>query len=443
MTCELPVVLQLYTQIAPGGMFCLLQRNLGLNKRAGIFTARVVLWMMMLQRLHARGTLAVVVEQLAMGAMDSVLSRCKRVQEHRIAISTGGYCQARQKLPKALVERSVEEILQRLQNHLGEHIAPQQQPVYVLDGSSLQLDYSAELKEAYPPAPNQHGKSHWPILRIVVLHDVETGIAQQPCWGAMFGSQAISEQALGERALDPLPPGAVIIGDRNFGIFAIAQAAHQRGHRVVIRLTAERATRLLGAYISQPGDHAVEWRPSRWDGAGKVKWPPNAAIQGRLIAWRVGRGKSKQWLYLFTTLAIPAAEVVGLYGKRWNVETDLRSLKQTVRLQRVSVRSLDMLEKELWAAILAYNLVRAVMTLAAQQAKLSPRQLSFTYAYNIVQYGLADVLAATTTVQQIDRMEQIIELVGKCKLPNRSRRRSFPRVVWGRGATYPHRQKTK
>ncbi|MBM3774089.1 MAG: hypothetical protein FJW37_02910 [Acidobacteria bacterium] len=167
-------------QIAPGGLFRLLQRSVGLRKRTGIHTARVVLWMMMLQRLHARGTLAVAVEQLAMGRMDGMLSRCKRVREKRIALSTGGYCQARQKLPKALVERSVEEMVQPLRNHLSERLPLQEQPVYVLDGSSLQLDHCAELKNAYPPAPNQRGESHWPILRIVVLHDVETGMDRLP-----------------------------------------------------------------------------------------------------------------------------------------------------------------------------------------------------------------------------------------------------------------------
>jgi len=60
---------------------------------------------------------------------------------------------------------------------------------------------------------------------------------------------------------------------------------------------------------------------------------------GTIDAWRVGRGKSKQWLYLFTTLTMAASDVVELYGKRWIVETDLRSLKQTVRLQRLAVHS--------------------------------------------------------------------------------------------------------
>ena len=227
---ELPVLLNLYARIAPGELFRLLQRNLGLTRRAGIYTPRVVIWMMMGQRLDARGTLAVAVDHLASGELDTLLSRCKRVQENEISVSTGGYCQARQNLPKVLLERSVEEILQRLRNDLGERLPGLERPVYVLDGSSLQLEHCAELRKAYPPAPNQHGESHWPILRVVVVQDVVTGMAQQPCWGAMFGPAAVSEQWLAERALDPLPPGAVVIGDRNFGIFATAYAAHQRGH---------------------------------------------------------------------------------------------------------------------------------------------------------------------------------------------------------------------
>jgi len=440
---DLPVLLNLYTQIAPGELFRLLQRNLGLTKRTGIYTPRVVVWMMIAQRLSARGTLADAVEELALGKLDRLLSRCKRVREHQVSVATGGYCQARGNLPKVLLERSVEEILQRLRNQLSERMPLLEKPVYVLDGSSVQLEHCTELRRAYPPAPNQHGESHWPILRVVVLQDVETAMAQQPCWGAMFGPKAVSEQWLAERALDPLPPGAVIIGDRNFGIFATAYAAHQRGHQVVIRLTADRAKRIVGAPISQPGDYEVEWRASRWDRAGAADRPQEAILRGRLVAARVGRGKSKQWLYLFTTLTSPAQDVVDLYGKRWNVETDLRSLKRTVRLQRLSVQSVDMMEKELLAATLAYNLVRMIMMLAARNAGLHARQLSFTYAYNLVQIGIPDVLAAPTEIQQIQRMERIIGLVGRCKLPNRRKRRSFPRAVWSRGAVYARREKTK
>ena len=382
-------------------------------------------------------------EQLALGQFDPLLSRCKRVRERNIALSTGGYCQARQNLPKMLMDRSVEEILQRLRNHLSERMAGLECPVYVLDGSSLQLDYSAESKRACPPARNRRRPSHWPIIRIVVLHDAETGLAQEPCWGPMYGPRAVSEQVFGQRALDPLPPGAVIIGDRNFGIFTIAHAAHQKGHKVVIRLTSQRAKRLVDAPLNRQGVYQVAWKASPREQA-KHGTLPTDAVPGCLIAWRVGRGKSKQWLYLFTTLTIPPEEVVDLYGKRWHIETDLRSLKQTVRLNRLPVQSVDMMEKQMLAAVLAYNLVRGIMCLAARKTGIHPRQLSFTYAYNIVQDGITSVLAGPTVAEQIERMERIVDLVARCKLPNRRKCRSFPRAVWGRGRAFPsRREKTK
>ena len=440
---ELPVLLSLYVNIAPGELFRLLQRNLGLTKHDGIYTPRVLIWMMMRQQLDGSGSLARAVEQLTLGHLDPLLSRCKRVREHNIAVSTGGYCRARQNLPKILVDRSVEQIIQRLRHHLSERLPLQERPVYVLDGSSVQLDAGTELKQAYPPARNPRRPSHWPVLRIVVLHDVETGLAQQPNWGPMYGPEAASEQALAQRVLDGLPPGATILADRNFGIFAIAHAAHQKGHEVVLRMTSQRAKRLAGGPLQQQGVYAVEWKASPLEQAKHGKRPTDA-ISGRLIVWRVGRGKSQQWLYLFTTGMLPPEQVVALYGKRWQIETDLRSLKQTMRLHRLSVQSVDMMEKMLLAAVLAYNLVRAVMCVAARSAGLHTRQLSFTYAYNIVQDGIASVLAGSTDAEQVKRMERIVQLVARCKLPNRKKRRSFPREVWGQSKPFPSRkEKTK
>jgi len=434
---ELPVLLSLYAEIAPGELFHTLQRNLGVKARDRIYTPRVVLWMMMGQRLDPRGTLASEVEQLVQGKLNPLLSQCKRVQEKDISLATGGYCQARQGLPLALMERSVEQIIQRLREHLIPAAGVGAQRVYVVDGSSLQLDARPALARTYPPAENQHGKAHWPVVRIVVLHDVETGLAERPCWGPMHGPAAVSEQALAHQAMEPLPPGSVILGDRNFGIFSIALGAQQRGHPVVLRLTGVRAKALLsGVSISQEGEYRVEWRASRFDQLRPEIGSAPAVVAGRLIARRVGRGKSKQWLYVFTTLELPADEVLEIYGRRWGVESDLRSLKQTVRLRRLMVQSVDLMQKELLAAVLAYNLVRAIMCLAARSAGIQPRQLSFTYAYNIVTDGLPDVLAAATEAEQIERLERIVYLVGRCRLPNRSKRRSYPRAVWGRGYRY-------
>ena len=435
----------LYRQLAPAELFRRLQREIGWKARAGIYTARLIMWMMMIQRLQPRGTLTSSVAQLVEGRFDPLLNSCKRVQENKIGLSTGGYCQARARLPKLWVSQTMNELIEKLRGRLLESQAELPYRVYLLDGSSLQLEHTHELVEEYPPVINQHGQSHWPMLKIVVLHDLETGLAERPYWGAMNGRKAVSEQALADRAMQHVPGGSVIVGDRNFGIFATAYGAHKAGQKCIVRLTAVRAKSLMGGSIAREGDYSVRWRASRWDGRKKgnpqpAPWPAGASVEGRLIVVRVGRGKKKQWLYLFTTTSLSGEEVARLYGLRWRIETDLRSLKQTVHLSHIQAHSTDILEKELWVAVMAYNLVRAIMFQAAQRAGIEPRQLSFTYACNIVLDSYPEVLAARTRHQQEKKLDQMIDLVARCRLPNRTKRRSYPRAVWGRGYHFPTRR---
>src|SRR5947208_3463691 len=141
----------LYTQLAPAELFRFLQRQMGMRVHNGIYSARLVMWMMMSQRLQTRGTLASSVEQLVQGRFDPLLSQCKRAREKKIGLCTGGYCQARQKLSKLLVSRSVDELIERLRSRLLESGSPLAHRAYLLDGSSLQLEHEPELVRAFPP----------------------------------------------------------------------------------------------------------------------------------------------------------------------------------------------------------------------------------------------------------------------------------------------------
>jgi putative transposase len=411
-----------------------------LKVRRSIYTAQVVIWLMVVQRLQPRGTLATGVEALLAGAADLLLSDSERARQKRISRRTGGYSRARKRLPRLLCKQVVQELVTRLRQILNPSNTP---AAYVLDGSSLELEASAGLRKAYPPAQNQHGRAHWPVLRIVVLHELETGLAEEPQWGPMYGPQAVSEQSLAEKAMDALPPGSIVVGDRNFGVFSIAWAAHQRRLGVVVRLTEPRARKLAGQPISQEGEQRVTWTASRWDGAKAGGIPEGAAIEGRLIAMRVGRGKSKQWLYLFTPLTpleFPQEQVVALYGKRWNIETDLRALKRTVRLYHVAARNESMMEKELLTAVAAYNLVRAVMALAARRHNLSCRQLSFTFVLNVVNASWHRLGAAPDPESYQREVFNLLDAVAQGVHPKRKKPRSFPRAVWHRRHSFPARK---
>ena len=123
------------------------------------------------------------------------------------------------------------------------------------------------------------------------------------------------------------------------------------------------------------------------------------------------------------------------------METDLRSLKRTVGLHQLSSRSLDMVEKELLLAVAAYNLVRAVMCLAARRANLTPRQLSFSFVQTVMDAAMPGLDHAATEEEYQQRMDRMLRYAAQGKLPNRSQARSYPREVWGRGGQFPTRRR--
>jgi hypothetical protein len=432
-------ILDLYQQIITVACAKAMQQQSGSKVRRGIYCTRVVVWMMMLQRLYG-ATLAAAVQMLIEGAAQPLLEPCQRVEQWNVSSRTGGYCRARGRLSKLLCRQMSEQILQQLRQKLGTICGDP--PWYVLDGSSVELEHSPELLRAYPVAENQHGKSHWPVLRILVAHELQTGLAEPPCWGPMYGQAAVSEQELAEKIMGQLPAGARLVADRNFGVFWMAYEAQQRGLGVVLRLTKERAFKLAGA-ISQSGETPVVWKRSRHDGGKRRHFAAEAEVAGRVIATRIGRGQSQEWLYLFTTVDGPWQQVVDLYGRRGEIETDLRYLKRTVNLHHIQARSVEMLEKELLIAMSAYNLVRAVMALAAQQQGIKPRQLSFSGVLNVVLYALPNLMAAATDEQRQAHMQRIVDRANQCRLPTRTTQRSYPREVWRHCQAFPVRPAEK
>ncbi len=147
-------------------------------------------------------------------------------------------------------------------------------------------------------------------------------------------------------------------------------------------------------------------------------------------------------LCLFTTLDLSPHELLDLYRLRWNIETDLRSLKRTVNLHHLHSKAVAMAEKEIVLAVAAYNLVRAILFLAAHRAGLAPRQLSFAGAHAAVMAALPGLDRASSTAEYNQRMDCLLDYVMQARLPHRKRKRSYPRRVWGQGASFPtHRSK--
>ena len=185
--------------------------------------------------------------------------------------------------------------------------------------------------------------------------------------------------------------------------------------------------------------HPVVWQPSRLE-CRKHSLPEGAEVAGRLITTRIGRGKSQQWLCLFTTSSLAAEEVLAVYSKRWSIETDLRSLKRTVQLHHIRARSVAMMEKHLLMAISAYNLVRAVLCLAARRSRIDPRQLSFTQVLTVVDCAWHRLVTASSKKQSNREFRRVLDLAAECILPKRRKLRSYPRQLWRRGGEFRFRR---
>ncbi len=99
-------------------------------------------------------------------------------------------------------------------------------------------------------------------------------------------------------------------------------------------------------------------------------------------------GRRVDTLIIITTLVDPNEfskdDIADLYGFRWNVELDIRSIKQSLNLDHVRCKSPAMVHKELWTTLLGYNLIRATSTIAAKLHQKQPRQISFTGACQVV-----------------------------------------------------------
>lgn len=134
---------------------------------------------------------------------------------------------------------------------------------------------------------------------------------------------------------------------------------------------------------------------------------------------------------------LPVEQIANLYALRWNVETDLRSIKQTVHLQELSARSTALLEKELLLAFAAYNLVRAVICLAAEKARVAPRRISFTNVYTLLETFASDLYAHRNSDASDPFWDRIIGMAAQYKLPNRTKSRSYPRAVWPKPKSFP------
>ena len=273
-------VLSLYLRRLPVKFFVQVRQQGQLRRQNNrVYSDAVVIWLMIRQRLSGGSLETAVLELLRSLPPEFWPQPCKRLQARSedckatLSSNTGSYNQARQELPLTIVEQCGDRAFLQLIEQFGRPVTGQRD-AFFLDGSTMSMSDSPELRAQYPPASNQKGQSHWPLLRILVAHDLFTGLAMRPQWGPVNGDHAVSEQNLLEQAIDRLPEGSVVLGDANFGVFSVAYAATQRRHPVVLRLTRQRAQSLAKAALQDGMDLRMCWKPAPHERQKHPNYPP-------------------------------------------------------------------------------------------------------------------------------------------------------------------------
>jgi hypothetical protein len=131
----------------------------------------------------------------------------------------------------------------------------------------------------------------------------------------------------------------------------------------------------------------------------------------------------------------PREDVALLYRIRWFAELDLRALKQTLQMDVLRGQTPEMVRKEIWAHLLAYNVIRGLMAQAARQAGLVPLELSFKGAVQAVN-AFATLLWTASAEELAGVCQRLREVVASYRLENRPNR-SEPRARKRRPKNYP------
>ena len=164
---------------------------------AAIYTSSVTLWMLIMQRIQGGLTLDQTVKDF-IGDLPDFCSNNKRINEGTLSAESGAYAGARKRLDLA----TVTFLFNRITNSIAYpkvDFGFRPRKTFLLDGTTITLSPTEELRREFPPATNQHGDTVWPVMLLFVAHDLETGCAMAPEVGQMYGSKADSESLRRER----------------------------------------------------------------------------------------------------------------------------------------------------------------------------------------------------------------------------------------------------
>jgi len=332
-------------------------------------------------------TLTLFIEQVLSAdhsCQDAVARGLSDLVSHKQApcsLNTAGYCKARSRLPLGLIARMGRETGKSLCAQQPKEWRWREREVKLVDGTTVSMPDTDANQASFPQSRSQKAGLGFPLARLVGVVSLSCGAvldwAVGPCKGKQTGETAMMWNLAGQ-----LHRGEIVIADRYYAGYFMIVLFIQLGVDVVIRQHQLRHTDFRRGQRLGLKDHIVNWeRPTRpaWMDADTYATMPETLVMREV---RIGG-----WT-LVTTLIdaqeVSKQDVYDLYHLRWQIELDIRSIKEVMQMGVLRCMTPEMVEKEIAVHILAYNMVRATMAQAAYLGHVLPRQLSFKGALQLL-----------------------------------------------------------
>jgi Transposase DDE domain len=296
---------------------------------------------------------------------------------------TSNYCKARKRLPLSFIVRLVRKIGELLETKASSTWLWKGRSVHMVDGSTASMPDTPANQRVYPQPVSQKPSVGYPLARFVTIISLATGavldVALGPCLGKRTG-----ETSLFRTLVKRMKAGSIVLGDRSFASYFGIAGLLERTIDGVFRMHQRRKIDFRRGRCLGLTDHIVIWqkpqRPEWMDEATYAQMPDEMRV--RELRFRVEQpGYRVDEIVLVTTLLDPIVytkeDLADLFLKRWNIELDLRSIKIVMQMDVLRCKSPDLVDKEIWVHMLAYNIIRRLMVTAAAKNGAAPREMSF------------------------------------------------------------------
>lgn len=348
-------------------------------------------------------------------------------KERKCSPETSAYCQARKRLPEKFFSQLAKQTGQQLDTNAESSWLWKNRRVYIFDGATVSMPDTPENQQAYPQPPQQKPGLGFPLMRIAVVFSLACG-AVLDVGMCRYAGKGQSELGLLRQMWSVFQPGSIMLADRLMCAWTELVMLKQRGVDCVCRFTSHRKTDFRRGQRLGNDDHIVTWykplKPRTIDRKTYDTLPDSLTIRECRVRL-TQPGFRVRVLVIATTLldhiAYPPSELAELYRARWNAELDLRSLKQTMQMDVLRCKTPELVRKELWTHILAYNLIRTILAQAAQKHHLEPRSLSLKGAIQTLE-AFQPVIAlqgAQDTTHRLNLYHELLDAIATHRVADR------------------------